>query len=184
MMITHGKRRWAVAGLLAAVVAGVALTSLASAGAQTARTTTPRCGTRALEVWIGVGGGGGQAGGIAYPLEFTNVTDHACYLQGFPGVSAQLNGHQVGSAAQRDHAVAPQLVTLPAGKTAHAMLTITDVSALSGCNPVTADGLGVYPPDAFAAADVPFRFRACSTAGPSFLSIQVVEPRVGVPGHS
>src|SRR5689334_9893922 len=184
MMMKHAKRRWVVAGLLAVAAAGAALVSLTPAGAQTSRTTTPRCGTRALEVWIGVGTGGGQAGGVAYPLEFTNVTDHACHLEGFPGVSAQLSGHQIGSAAQRDHSVAPQLVTIAAGKTAHAVLTITNVSALSGCHPVTAEGLSVYPPDAFTAADVPYKFQACSTAGPSFLSIQVVEPRVGVPGHS
>jgi hypothetical protein len=177
----HGTRRWVVGGLLAVAAAGVALTSLTTAGAAT---TTPRCGARALEVWIGVGNGGGQAGGIAYPLEFTNVTDHACHLEGFPGVSAEVAGHQVGSAAERDHSVAPQLVTIAAGRTAHAMLTITDVSALPGCNPVTADGLTVYPPNAFNAANVPYKFRACSTAGPSFLSVQVVEPRVGVPGHS
>jgi len=46
-----------------------------------------------------------------------------------------------------------------------------------------ANGLTVYPPGAFTAAQIPFRFRACSAAGPAFLSVQVVLPRVGVPGH-
>jgi hypothetical protein len=180
-MSVRGWKRWVSGGLVLATVAGVALMSWTPAGAQT---TTPRCTTGSLEVWIGVGGGGAQAGSTVYPLEFTNVSSHTCRLEGFPGVSAQLGGHQVGSAAGRDHAVAAAPVTLASGGTAHARLTITDVSALPGCNPVTAEGLAVYPPDAFTAADVPLRFRACSTAGPSFLAVRVVQPRVGVPGHS
>ena len=49
--------------------------------------------------------------------------------------------------------------------------------------PVTADGLTVYPPGAVSAAQIPFRFRACSAKGPVFLSVTPVQPRVGVPGH-
>ena len=74
-------------------------------------------------------------------------------------------------------------MTLAAGATAHTVLQIIDVSALPGCKPVTADGLKVYPPGAVTAAQIPFRFRACSAAGPVFLSVQTVQPRVGVPGH-
>ena len=78
-----------------------------------------------------------------------------------------------------------QTVTLGPRGTAHAELRITDVSSIppATCKPVTADGLTVYPPGAFTAAQIPFRFRACSAAGPAFLSVQVVLPRVGVPGH-
>src|SRR6266480_4724835 len=94
--------------ILLAAVAAPLLTASTTAGAQTAAATTPRCTTAALEVWLGVGGGGGQAGSIAYPIEFTNVSGHACHLYGFPGVSAEVAGHRVGSAARRDHAVVPQ----------------------------------------------------------------------------
>jgi hypothetical protein len=168
-----------------ALVAGALLTASTSAGAQTAAATTPRCTTAGLEVWLGVGGGGGQAGSIAYPMEFTNVSGHACHLFGFPGVSAEVAGHQVGSAARRDRSAPEHTVTLRAGATAHTVLQIADVSAFpaSTCKPVTAAGLTVYPPGAVTAAQIPFRFRACSAKGPVFLSVQPVQPRVGVPGH-
>jgi len=52
-----------------------------------------------LEVWLGLGVGGGATGSIYYPGEFTNVTGHTCHLFGFPGVSAIYNGHQAGSPA-------------------------------------------------------------------------------------
>ena len=57
--------------------------------AQTAAAPTPRCTTSALEVWLGLGGGGGQAGSTVYPVEFTNLSAHTCSLYGFPGVSAE-----------------------------------------------------------------------------------------------
>jgi hypothetical protein len=178
-------RRAALSGLALAAVACVPWAASATAGAQTAAASTPRCTTSSLEVWLGLGGGGGQAGSTVYPIEFTNLSAHTCSLYGFPGVSAELAGHQVGSAAQRDHAAPAQTVTLGPRGTAHAELRITDVSSIppATCKPVTADGLTVYPPGAFTAAQIPFRFRACSAAGPAFLSVQVVLPRVGVPGH-
>ena len=138
-----------------------------------------------LAVWLGVGSGGGAAGSIVYPLEFTNVSGHACQLYGFPGVSAERAGSQVGSAAGRNHSVPARTVTLRNRATAHAFLQITNVSAFppTSCKAVTANGLTVYPPGAFTAAEIPFRFRACSAKGPVFLSVQTVQPRVGVPGR-
>jgi hypothetical protein len=175
-------RRLVAAGLVTAI-AGVSLTYLTAARATSASVSTPRCRTGALEVWLGIGGGGGQTGGTAYPMEFTNVSSHRCHLYGYPGVSALRNGGQIGSAAQRNAAVAPTTVTLSPGATAHTMLQITDVSALPNCKPVTADELQVYPPGAFSAAEIPFRFKACSATGPRFLSVEVVQKRVGVRGH-
>ena len=94
-------------------------------------------------------------------------------------------GNHLASAARRDHSAPEQTVTLRAGATAHTVLRITDVSAFpaASCRPVTADGLTVYPPGAVSAAQIPFRFRACSAKGPVFLSVTPVQPRVGVPGH-
>jgi hypothetical protein len=179
------RARRVLPGTLIAAVAGIMLTPLTTAGAQTASVTTPRCTTAGLEVWLGIGGGGGQAGSVSYPMEFTNVSGHTCHLYGFPGVSAEVGGHQVGSPAQRDHSAPEQTVTLGAGATAHTALQITDVSAFPAarCRPVTADGLTVYPPGAFTPAAIPFTFRACSAKGPVFLSVAPVQPRVGVPGH-
>jgi hypothetical protein len=185
-LITKSKpARWVLSGTLLAGIACAVLAASATAGAQTAATTTPRCKTRGLEVWLGVGSGGGAAGSIVYPLEFTNVSGHTCQLYGFPGVSAERAGNQVGSAAGRDHSLPARTVTLRNRTTAHAFLQITDVSAFppASCNPVTADGITVYPPGARTAAQIPFRFRACSAKGPVFLSVKTVQPKVGIPGR-
>ena len=129
-LITKSKpARWVLSGTLLAGIACAVLAASATAGAQTAASTTPRCKTPGLEVWLGVGAGGGQAGSIVYPLEFTNVSGHTCHLYGFPGVSAEVAGNQVGSAAGRDHSVPARTVTLRNRATAHSFLQITDVSA-------------------------------------------------------
>ena len=185
LITTSRPARWVLSGTLLAGIACAVLAASATAGAQTAATTTPRCKTSGLSVWLGLGSGGGQAGGIVYPLEFTNVSGHTCQLYGFPGVSAERAGNQLGSAAGRDHAVPARTVTLRNRATAHTFLQITDVSAFppARCNAVTADGITVYPPGARTAAEIPFRFRACSAKGPVFLSVKTVQPRVGIPGR-
>jgi hypothetical protein len=177
--------RWVLSGTLLAGITCAVVAASATAGAQTAASTTPRCKTPGLSVWLGVGSGGGQAGGIVYPLEFTNVSGHTCRLYGFPGVSAEVAGKQVGSAAGRDHSLPARTVTLRNRGTAHTFLQITDVSAFppASCKAVTASGLTVYPPGAFTAAQIPFRFRACAAKGPVFLSVKTVQPRVGIPGR-
>ena len=146
--------------------------------------TTARCATSALAVWIGVGEGGSAAGSTYYPLELTNVSSHACYLFGFPGVSA-FAGHQLGSPALRNHAVPEHTVTLNPGDTAHTVVQITDVGNFSAsqCKPATATGLKLIPPDERTSAGVPFNFPACSKKGPIFLTVQPVRPGVGVPGY-
>jgi len=182
---TSKPARWVLSGTLLAGIACAGLAASATAGAQTAASTTPRCKTPGLEVWLGVGAGGGQAGSIVYPVEFTNVSGRTCRLDGFPGVSAEVAGRQVGSAAGRDHSLPARTVTLRNGATAHTFVQITDVSAFSpaSCKAVTAGGLTVYPPGAFTAAQIPFRFRACSAKGPVFLSVRTVQPKVGIPGR-
>jgi hypothetical protein len=174
--------RRVVAGTLVAALAGVPLAVTSAAGAAG---TTPRCTTAGLEVWLGVGTGGAAAGSTSYPLELTNVSGRTCHLFGFPGVSAESGGSQLGSAAGRDHSAPENTVTLHPGTTAHSVLRITDVGVFTPatCKPVTADGLRVFPPGAFKAADIPFRFKACAVKGPVFLHVTAVQPKVGVPGH-
>jgi hypothetical protein len=144
---------------------------------------TQACSTSRLEVWLGVGEGGAAAGSTYYPLELTNVSSRGCRLFGFPGVSA-VAGRQLGSPAQRNRARPTYKVTLLPGATAHAVLQITDVGNFpsSKCKPAEASALRVYPPGQFSAAEIPFSFRACSAKGPLFLSVQPVQPGVGVPG--
>ena len=131
LITTSKPARWVLSGMVLAGIACAVLAASATAGAQTAASTTPRCKTSGLSVWLGVGSGGGQAGSIVYPLEFTNVSGRTCQLYGFPGVSAERAGRQVGSAAGRDHSVPARTVTLRNRATAHTFLQITDVSAFS-----------------------------------------------------
>jgi len=147
-------------------------------------TASPKCATSNLAVWLGVGGGGAAAGSTYYPIEFTNVSGTTCDLYGYPGVSA-FNGHQVGSPAQRNAAVSPQTVTLAPGATAHAVLQITDVANYppSTCKPATADSIKVYPPDQFDAAYIPYALRACAATGVKWMSVEAVQPGIGIPGH-
>jgi hypothetical protein len=144
---------------------------------------TQSCSTADLTVWLGVGEGGAAAGSTYYPLELTNVSNHRCSLFGFPGVSA-VSDHQLGSPAQRDRAHPTYHITLLPGSTAHTVVQIVDVANFpaSKCKPTDATTLRVYPPGQTQAADIPFTFRACSAKGPVFLSVQAIQPNVGVPG--
>src|SRR5579863_1246868 len=123
---------------IAAIAAGVAATGLIA------------CTAFGLGVWVAVGQGNGAAGTIFYPLEFTNLSGHACSLFGFPGVSAiDQHGNQLGSSANREHTTSPRTVVLAPGATAHTILAYHDVAVTTeaGCGPVkTAALLKVYPP--------------------------------------
>ena len=167
--------------------AGSGGSSTGGAGTQTsgsASTTTSRCRSSALEVWLGVGAGGAAAGSTYMPVEFTNTGSASCTLYGYPGVSAW-SSSQLGSAASRNSQFASKTVTLASGATAHAVLQITDVGNYppSTCAPATATTLHVYPPGSFTSQDIAFRLRACSKAGPTYLSVTAVATGVGVPGH-
>jgi hypothetical protein len=144
---------------------------------------TQACTTSGLEVWLGVGEGGAAAGSTYFPLEFTNISNRRCRLFGFPGVSA-IAGGQLGSPAQRNRAHPTQQIALLPGATAHTVLQIGDVGnfAPSTCKPEDASGLRIYPPGQFTAAEIPFSFRACSAKGPIFLSVEPIQPGVGIPG--
>jgi hypothetical protein len=144
---------------------------------------THTCSTSSLAVWLGLGEGGAAAGSTYYPLELTNVSSRRCRLFGFPGVSA-VGEHQLGAAAARDRSRPARSITLLPGTTAHTVLRIADVANFPAtrCRPVDASGLRVYPPDQRAAAEIPFSFRACSATGPIFLSVEPIQPGVGVPG--
>jgi Protein of unknown function (DUF4232) len=171
---------------VAAAGCGQSVTQHSSGRAKARQVASPTraCSTSGLEVWLGLGEGGAAAGSMYYPLELTNVSGNSCHLFGFPGVSA-VRSRQLGSPAERDRSHAPRRVVLAPGETAHTVLRIVDVANYPAgrCRPANALGLRVYPPDQRAPAEVPFAFRACSRAGPVFLSVAAVEPGVGIPGH-
>src|SRR5581483_3076809 len=79
------------AGLIATTATAAASSSGAALTSDTARTTAaavPACTAADLGAWVAVSQSDGAAGSIFYPLQFTNLSRHACALRGFPGVSA------------------------------------------------------------------------------------------------
>jgi hypothetical protein len=178
-----------VAAVAAAVVAGLAISTAAyaatsSPSAARAPASIPKCTASDLGVWVAVGQGNGAAGTIYYPLEFTNLSHHTCYLFGYPGVSVlDHNGRQLGSPAKWGSLAGAHVVNLAPGATAHTVLAYHDavVSTEPGCDPVySAANLRVYPPDQRSATFGAFSFEACSHAGPIYLNIQEpIIPGVG-----
>jgi len=177
---TTGRRAIAIA---AAAVAGLAISTAAYAAtssgtASAAAASIPRCAASDLGVWLAVGQGNGAAGTIYYPLEFTNLSHHTCYLFGYPGVSAlDRNGHQLGSPAQWGSLLGAHIVNVAPGATAHTLLAYHDavVTTEPGCHPVnSAANLRIYPPGQRSATFAAFSFQACSHAGPIWMNI--VEP--------
>ena len=181
--------RRAAAVIAAASVAGLIATTAAfaanSSGAALAADTMPAapaavraCTASDLGAWVAVTQGNGAAGSIFYPLQFTNLSRHACAMRGFPGGSAvDRNGHQLGSPARRNPQHTPHTVTLAPGASAKAVLQITEAANFPNatCRRTTAAGLRVYPPNQTASKIVPFPFQACSRSGPVFLSVEAVQ---------
>jgi Protein of unknown function (DUF4232) len=191
---TRAARRGLAALALTCAAAAIPTTALAASGspakpalaAQSAAAAAPRCGTGSLTAWLGIPGDA-FAGGVNYQLELSNTSGHACTLYGYPGVSALgSGGHQLGSAAGRDHADPTRLVTLRRGATAHVVLQVTDVGNFtpSTCGETTAVALRVYPPGATRSLGVPFTFRACSKKGPVYLHVRTTVGGTGIPGFS
>jgi len=173
-----------VGATAAAVTAAVLIPTVAlAAPARPARpAAAPGCTQAQLQTWIGLPGDA-TAGTTFFEVEISNISAHTCTLLGFPGVSATSGGKQVGSAARRNDSHPVRLITLGRGATAHVDLGIVDVLNFptSTCHPVTATALQVFAPGDFKSEDIPFSFRACSKAGPQFLSVSPVVAGTGIP---
>ena len=175
-----------VGGLIAttaAFAAGSSGTALASDTTRASSAAVHACTADDLGVWVAVSQGNGAAGSLYLPLQFTNLSRHACAMRGFPGVSAiDRNGHQLGRPANWNHLVRARTVVLAAGATAHAILRYSDVAVTTspGCRPVVnAFELRVYPPGQRRATDAAFDLQACTHAGTSYLGVTPILPGVG-----
>ena len=175
-----------VAGLIAASAAVAAGSSGAVLTADTSRAAPAAvraCTASDLGAWVAVTQGNGAAGSIYYPLQFTNLSRHACAMRGFPGVSAvDRNGHQLGSPASWGKVIPARTVVLAPGATAHTILRWSDVavSTAPGCHPTfTTFELRIYPPGQYRATYAAFDLEACSHAGPIYLGVEPVQPGVG-----
>src|SRR6201995_2310349 len=129
------------AGLIAtsaAVAAGASGAVLAADTSRAAPAAVRASPAEDLGVWVAVAQLDGAAGSVYYPLQFTNLSRHACALRGFPGVSAlDRAAHQLGRPAARDHAVPVRTVVLAPGATAHSVLRVSDVVlSTPACHPV------------------------------------------------
>ena len=177
---THNARRiTAVAAVVGAVILAPAAAG-ASAGSParpSALAAAPLCQTPGLVIWLDTTGNA-TAGTTFYRLHFTNLSGHACTLNGFPFLFAvNLAGHQVGRRAVFRLPPTPRLVSLANGRTATSVLGIveTGVFSRSACRPVTAAGLRVFPPNQTRSKLVPFPFSTCSRPhGPASLNVGAV----------
>jgi hypothetical protein len=174
------------AGLIAtsaAVAAGSSGAVLTADTSRAAPAAVRACTASDLGAWVAVTQGNGAAGSIYYPLQFTNLSRHACAMRGFPGVSAiDRNGHQLGSPAGWDHVIPSRTVVLAPGATAHTILGYSDVTVTStpGCHPTFGTfELRIYPPGQRGATYAAFDLEACSHAGPVYLGVEPVQPGVG-----
>jgi hypothetical protein len=173
------------AGLIAVTAVSAAASPgavLASDTARTIATAAPACTAHDLGAWLAVTQGNGAAGSVYYPLQFTNLSRHACAMRGFPGVSAlDRAAHQLGSPAGRDHAVPVRTVVLAPGATAHSVLRLSDVVLSTGaCHPVySAIELRIYPPNQRQSTLAAYDLQACAHAGPVFLHVGPIQAGVG-----
>ncbi len=215
-MTRYGQIAWrmvAVVAFVGTAALGVMLTRapIRAGAALSSEITGPACPTSGLEAWLGLGpvtavdqaasvssagrtgsaGGTGMQGarGTYYTLEFTNVSDRACSLYGYPEVSGYTDSRatsgQIGSLAIRDTSVRPKPVILAPGATAHSVLRVMVAGGTqpAGCAQVTAEELQVTLPHQGRSAFVPVRILVCSERGRVSLSVQAIQARPGVPGY-
>ena len=147
----------------------------------TAAPTGPQpCATAGLKAAIG--SGQGAAGSSYYPIDLTNNSGTTCTLYGYPGVSfvTGAGGAQIGAAATRNDTLAPGLVTLTAGQTAHASLQVVNASnyPAAKCKIVQAHWLRVYPPGQFSPLYISFSAPTCGggASATGILSVQTIQP--------
>jgi len=186
--------RRAAAVIAAASAAGLIAASAAvaagSSGAVLTANTTPAapvairaCTADDLGAWVAVSQSDGAAGTLFLPLQFTNLSRHACAMRGFPGVSAvDRNLHQLGSPASRDHVIPVRTVVLAPGATAHTILGYGDVEVTTapGCHPTFRTfELRIYPPGQYRPTYAAFDLEVCSHAGPVYMGIGPVQAGVG-----
>jgi hypothetical protein len=214
-MTRYGQIGWRIAAVAAFVGTAVLAVALTRAPANDGISLSSQfsgrvCSTSGLEAWLGLGAAGaGGAGGTAkpgnagppgvypgretyYTLEFTNVSDRACSLYGYPEVSAYRGspvaggaiGGPIGGSAIRDTSVRPRPDMLEPGATAHAVLRVTAAIRPAGCAQVTAEELRIMLPRQARPSFVPAHIPVCSQRGHVSLSVQAIQARPGVPGYT
>ena len=164
-----------VAALAAPALSGSLAVSTASAAA------VPACHGPHHQVWLGLGQGAAGMNQTFVPIEFSNVSRHACRLTGSPVIAVFSRHGQVGNAA----AAGPsqRSVIVPAGRTAHVILHIEFPSPLGPrCNPkmgqlhITLGGMGTDL-DGYPVAQ-------CRNTNLNLLTVDAIHSGVGVPAFT
>jgi len=167
----------------AALIPAAALAAAGSPAAPNHRNAAlPRCAAGTVShpqtfVWLAMPGDG-FAGGVSYSLEFSNVSQRACTLQGTPKIVAiRGNGQQVGPAVGGGST--GQLITLRPGETAHVVL---NVLAPANCaHPVNAT-LYAYPPGQAQRHSTGITQGFCPNEAP--VGVDSMHPLAGIPFHT
>ena len=139
---------------------------------------------KSADLKLSLGRGDAAAGTVYRPLVFTNVSDHPCVIQGFPGVSyvAGADGHQVGAPAYRDGTKGPP-VTLAKGASAYADVGFVNVQNYDAmtCQPQPVRGLRVYPPQETASTFVDAAGTGCANANipGNHLTVKTIQAGAG-----
>lgn len=183
-MIMGARRR--IAAVVAAVGIGVggAAWAASSASASTAAASVAQCSSSQLAVWVSPNLGDGAAGSTYYPLDFTNISSHTCFLVNYPGVSlTTATGKILGSPAARVGGVPSKTINVAPGATAHATLRYVDVKNFpaGACKEANGTYLNVYPPDQFGARRAWFPQPGCTKTGTIYLFISRIAAGVGAP---
>src|SRR5262249_40353334 len=142
----------------------------------TSNSATANCLTRDLSA--AVGSPQAYAGGLQVPIVFQNTGSAPCSLYGYPGV-AQAAGTpitNIGQPSTENPATPRQVVPLPSGGFASAMLRIANSanSPAETCKPVKATWLAVIPPNEKTALNISFGSTACG-GNIKLLSVSTVQ---------
>ena len=146
------------------------------ATAATAPTGPPACPTSSLSAKAGLSQG--TAGSIYQVIDFTNISNVACTLFGYPGVSLGAGNPvtQVGAAASRSTGTAATVVTLGPGQTGNALLRIVEAGNYSPatCSPTSTTAIQIYPPNQTTPIFLSYKSTGCASSSVNLLSVSVV----------
>jgi hypothetical protein len=146
----------------------------------TSDTSVSRCTVSDLDAAIESTDAG--AGHVEYELTFTNTSDDACKLVGYPGLSevGGGDGTRLGNAASRTDDDGTPTVLKPNG---HAVAELRGVNVDKDggplgqdCKATKADGFRIYPPNSKAAMYVPVKDLYGCTGDVDYLDVSGVHP--------
>jgi hypothetical protein len=153
-----------MAMILAGTASALTLSAIPAA-AHAATTKTPECGSRDVKASYKATDAGMSH--VFGKIRLRNVSDHACTVQGYGGLSfvGRGNGTQIGAPAARDSSPTPRVVLQPHQRAVSKVsITTTGPYSRQQCRPTRADGFRVYVPDSKASQFVRHPMQVCGNA--------------------